>query len=206
VRPLPAAATGEVTFGCFNNPAKYSPQLFDAWAAILQRASRSHLLLKFRGLHIQEVQDRIRAELVRRGITAERVLIEGQVPHEQLFAAYHRVDLALDTQPYSGGVTTCEALWMGVPVITWPGRTFAGRHCTSYLATAGLQQFIASGVAGYIELAVQWAARLDELAAVRLSLRDRLSNSSLCDAPRFAHDLLAVLAQAHAQQTAAAQP
>src|SRR6185295_884887 len=113
--------------------------------------------------------------------------------HAEFLAAYGRVDLALDTQPYSGGLTTCEALWMGVPVITFPGQTFAGRHSVSHLTNAGYEQFIASDAAGYVELAVQWASRLDELALLRSQMRKHIRNSPLCDAPRFARDFLSVL-------------
>ena len=143
------------------------------------------------------MQQRIREHFTQRGIAAERIIMEGWSPGRELLAAYNRVDLALDTQPYSGGLTTCEALWMGVPVITWPGRTFAGRHSVSHLSNAGYPQFIAADLAGYVELAVSWANRLPELAALRAEMRERVRQSPLCDAPRFAEDLLAVLQQVH---------
>jgi protein O-GlcNAc transferase len=193
VGPLPSMGQGSVTFGCFNNPMKYSPPLLDVWARILQRVPSSRLLIKFVGLDDPYVQARLTGEFVQRGVAAERVLLEGKSPHRELLTAYNCVDLALDTQPYSGGLTTCEALWMGVPVITFPGRTFAGRHAVSHLTNAGYQQFIAHDAVGYIELAVQWASRLDELAALRSQLRDRMRSSPLCDAPRFAADFLRIL-------------
>jgi len=193
VCPLPARATGHVTLGCFNNPAKYSSRLFDAWGAILRKLPTAQLLLKSGGLDDPRVQAHFRGELARRGVSGERILLEGW--SETLLANYHRVDLALDTQPYSGGLTTCEALWMGVPVVTCPGPTFAGRHSTSHLMNAGLAQFVASDLAGYVELAVQWGSQLDELAALRSQLREQMRRSPLCDAPRFADDLLTLLRQ-----------
>jgi len=196
VGPLPAIANGLFTFGCFNNPSKFGSRILDAWAAILQRLPSARLLLKFGWLDEAPVQQSLRAKLVTRGAQPEQVLIEGFTPHQQFLANYGRVDLALDTQPYSGGVTTCESLWMGVPVITCPGRTLAGRHTTSHLTNAGFPQFIAADLDRYVDFAVEWAGRLNELAAIRASLRDRMQTSPLCDAPRFARDLGALIEEA----------
>jgi len=193
VGPLPAPIAGRVTFGCFNNPVKYSPRILEAWAEILRRVPTARFLIKFAGLDDPQLQQRMWAEFTSRGIEAERIMLEGRSPHAELLAAYNRVDLALDTQPYSGGLTTCEALWMGVPVITFPGQTFAGRHAVSHLTNAGHEQFIAADSAGYIDLAVNWTSRLEELATIRSQMRERVRNSPLCDGPRFARDFLSLL-------------
>jgi predicted O-linked N-acetylglucosamine transferase (SPINDLY family) len=193
VTPLPALTNGYVTFGSFNNPAKFSPRLFDAWAELLRRVPGSRLLVKFGWLDDAQTRDRLRGEFIQRGVEGSRVLVEGSAPHLEFLASYGRVDLALDTLPYSGGLTTCESLWMGVPVVTCPGATFASRHATSHLTNAGLGQFVAADLPGYIDLAASWANRLPELAAWRSYLRDQVRRSPLCDAPRFATDLLDVL-------------
>src|SRR4029079_7281220 len=125
-----------------------------------------------------------------------RISIEGHSNNLQIITAYGQVDVALDTQPYSGGLTTCEALWMGVPVVTCPGAAFASRHSTSHLTNAGYGQFVAADLAGYVELAVQWAIRLDELAQLRSQMRERVSSSPLCDGPMFARDFLGILRSA----------
>jgi protein O-GlcNAc transferase len=187
---LPALSTGRFTFGCFNNAFKLSPTTLDAWVQILLRVPQAQILIKNRSLNQAEFRDRLHANFAQHGIPPQRVLLEGGSPHAELLAAYSRVDLALDTQPYSGGLTTCEALWMGVPVITFPGRTFAGRHSTSHLSNAGLGQFIAPDLASYIELAVDWAGRVNELAAVRSQLRSQVLQSPLCNAKQFASDFL----------------
>lgn len=197
VTPLPALTDGQVTFGCFNNPAKYNSQLFDSWVEILRRVPTARLLLKFGWLGDPELQSQLRSEFERRGIARERLLIEAHSPQRDLMATYSRVDLALDTQPYSGGLTTCEALWMGVPVITFPGRTFAGRHSVSHLTNAGYPQFIAADQARYIELAIDWAGRLTDLADIRAQMRDQVRHSPLCDAPQFASCLLTLLSSLH---------
>jgi protein O-GlcNAc transferase len=196
VGPLPALASGRVTFGCFNNPAKYSYRILDAWAQILRRSPTAQLLLKFGWLGDFDVQQSLREQFAQRGVEPERILVEGPSPHRELLASYNRVDLALDTQPYSGGLTTCEALWMGVPVVTFPGKTFAGRHSVSHLTNAGYEQFIAADLPSFVELAVRWASRLDDLAMIRSEMRERVRQSALCDAPRFARDLLTVLQRA----------
>jgi predicted O-linked N-acetylglucosamine transferase (SPINDLY family) len=107
----------------------------------------------------------------------------------KLLAAYGEVDLALDPFPYSAGVTTLEAMWMGVPTVTSVGDTFAGRHSASHLTAAGLERFCTHSVDDYVATAVGWSRRREELAELRRGLRDRLSASPLCDAPRFAHNL-----------------
>jgi len=197
VGPLPALATGYVTFGCFNNPAKYSPWMLDAWGEILRRAPLSRLFIKYGGLHHPDVQQRFRQDMAQRGVSGERIIIEGWSENLQVLASYGRVDLALDTQPYSGGLTTCEALWMGVPVVTFPGQGFASRHATSHLTNASYGQFVASDVQTYIERAVAWAGRLGDLAALRSQMRERVAASPLCDGPRFARDFLALLQGAY---------
>jgi len=196
VGPLPALAKGRVTLGCFNNPAKFSPRILGAWAEILRSVPGSDLLLRYGGLQQPSLQERLRGRFVERGIEPERILFEGWSPHREMLGGYSRVDLALDTQPYSGGLTTCEALWMGVPVVTFPGQTFAGRHSVSYLTTAGYGECIAADAADYVRLAVDWSSRLDELVGLRAQMRQRVGASPLCNGPAFARDLLAVLSSA----------
>ena len=201
---LPASTAADFTFGCFNNALKYSPRVLDAWAKILQRMPNSRLLLKTRALKQPELRERIHLHFAQHGIGPQRIVLEGDSPRRELLESYGRVDLALDTQPYSGGVTTCEALWMGVPVVTFPGSTFAGRHSTSHLSNAGLEQFVAADLPGYIELAVHWASRREALAIIRAHLREQMRQSPLCDARQFANDFLALLQAAWQRHSAGA--
>jgi protein O-GlcNAc transferase len=197
VAPLPALATGRMTFGCFNNPAKYTPGMFDAWAKILTRLPDSQLLLKCCWPNPSDLQTWFHGEFAQRGVDPKRILVEGSSSQLETMASYGRVDLALDTHPYSGGLTTCEALWMGVPVITYPGKTFAGRHSTSHLTNAGYPQFIADDEFGYVELAVRWTSDLLSLAAIRANMREQMRRSPLCDAARFAGDFLQIIELEH---------
>ncbi len=195
VSPLPALRQ-PFTFACFNNPYKYSERVLDSWARILVGAQTARLLLKYRGLGDSRVQQGIRRRFEERGVEGDRLLFEGGSDAVGVLAAYDRADLALDTQPYSGGLTTCEALWMGVPTITLPGQTFAGRHTTSHMINAGYPDFVAQDFEGYVNLAVGWANRLDELAVIRSEMRERVRRSPLCDAERFAKDFVELIENA----------
>jgi predicted O-linked N-acetylglucosamine transferase (SPINDLY family) len=196
VSPLPAATTGRVTFGSFNNPAKIGPELIGLWSRILRRLPGSHLLLKYLAVDDPSVSRRYRELLAQQGVEPERIELEGGAGHEDLLRCYQRVDVALDTWPYNGGLTTCEALWMGVPVVTLPGETFASRHSLGHLSTVGLTETIARDADDYVEIACRLAADLPRLAALRVRLRGQMAGSPLCDGKRFAANLLAVLSNA----------
>jgi predicted O-linked N-acetylglucosamine transferase (SPINDLY family) len=193
VKPLPAFDRGQMTFGCFNNPAKITPQAIEVWAKILRRLPGARLVLKYKGWNDNDVARRFIEMFVAHGIDSGRLELLGSSPHVELMAEYNRIDLALDPFPYNGGLTTCEALWMGVPVITCPGETFASRHSLSHLANVGLTETIARNLEEYAERAVSLAGDLPRLAALRAGLRQRMAASPLCDGKRFAAHLTAML-------------
>lgn len=185
--PRPRDADRPLTFGSFNNLAKLSPPTLDLWARVLARIPGSHIMLKGRGLGDPSVRDRILSRLVGAGISRERVELAGHTKTTaEHLSQYHAVDVALDPFPYAGTTTTCEALWMGVPVVTLAGRVHAGRVGVSLLNAAGLPELIAPDAAGYIETAASLATDPARLAALRADLRGRVSRSPLCDAPAHA--------------------
>jgi predicted O-linked N-acetylglucosamine transferase (SPINDLY family) len=193
VSPLPALKRGYATFGCFNNPAKIGGRVVEVWAEVLRRLPQSRLVLKYKGINDPSIAGPLASQFAARGIDPGRLEFLGRSPHAELLQQYQSVDVALDPFPYNGGLTTCEALWMGVPVITLPGETFASRHSLSHLSNVGLTETIAGTLEEYVELAVSWAADLPRLAALRSALRERMAASPLCNGRRFAANLAAVL-------------
>ena len=150
-------------------------------------------MLKFKGWDNSGVARRFAEMFAAQAIDPGRLEFLGSSPHADLLAEYNRIDLALDPFPYSGGLTTCEALWMGVPVVTCPGETFAGRHSLSHLSNVGLTETIARDLDEYVELAVSLAGDLPRLAALRAGLRQRMAASPLCDGKRFADNFVSLL-------------
>ena len=193
VGPLPAAERGYVTFGSFNNLTKITPEVVAVWAEILRGASRSRLVLKYKGLSDVAVRGRYFDLFAHCGVGQERLDLLPWTSFSENLAAYQGVDIGLDPFPFSGGATTCEALWMGVPVITLPGETFASRHCTSHLASVGLTETIAESREQYVRLALDLSQDLPRLAAMRCRLREQMAASLLCDGKRFAANLMNLL-------------
>lgn len=189
VPSLPCLNEGRFTFGCFNRPAKLNEEVGKAWARILELVPDSRILMVYGGLGEASTRDAIHGVLGRGGVPMERVELVGESEQIKLLQAYGQVDLALDPFPYSAGVTTLEAMWMGVPTVTFVGDTFAGRHSAAHLTGAGFASFCAHSIDDYVAMAVDWSRRRDELAELRRGLRDRVAASPLCDPPRFANNL-----------------
>lgn len=182
----PALRNGYITLGCFNNPQKINHIVLEQWANIMHQLPNSRLFLKSFQFNSSILVDSVTNTMAEFGITAERLIIEGPSGHNELLKSYNKVDIALDPWPYSGGLTTCEAMFMGVPVVTYPGPTFAGRHSASHLTNAGLGQLVANSWEEYCELVVNLANDPENLANIRQHLRGALLESPVCDATGFA--------------------
>jgi len=186
----PALANGYVTFGSFNNLNKLSGPALACWARILEAVPDSRLLLKARQLENASVQDSIRERFAAHGIDRHRLALKRATPGRlEHLSAYHEMDIALDTFPYAGTTTSVEALWMGVPLMTLAGDRFIGRAGESILRNAGFGDWIGSSPQDYIEKAIAFAADLPALSALREGQRQRLLDSPVCDAARFAGNL-----------------
>lgn len=188
VKPLPAVKNGYVTFGNMNNLTKTNSFTIELWSRILHAVPGSRLLMKVSRLDDVYARKNLEDHFARYGIGIDRLIMEAGDKHKAFMETYNRVDIALDPHPYSGGLTTCEALWMGVPVITLPGETFAGRHAATHLHNAGYPDWVVDSGDDYVALAVKWANDLEGLSRLRESMREKVRVSPLCDGPLFARN------------------
>jgi protein O-GlcNAc transferase len=183
--PLPADSTGHITFGCLNNFAKITAAL-DLWADILQSVPNSRLLLHSPpGTHLDELKQKLAAK----GISSERLLFVDRQPWHEYLAAYNQIDIALDTFPWTGGITTCDALYMGVPVVTLAGQSPISRGGVSILTNLGLAELIAHSPREYLSIASTVAGDFSRLANLRSILRRRMERSPLMNAQTFTRDI-----------------
>jgi predicted O-linked N-acetylglucosamine transferase (SPINDLY family) len=190
VSELPSLATGRITFGCFNNSAKISAPVLDTWSEILKAVPESRLLLKSRQLRDPSLRQRFESEFQNRGIEPQRVEMVGRIESKQgHMNLYGRVDIGLDPFPYNGTTTTCEALWMGVPVVVLTGDRHAGRVGMSLLKSVNLPELIAETVPEYQRIAVELARNSERLASYRSGMRDRMRQSPLLDVAGFTRDM-----------------
>ncbi len=189
VAPLPALRNGHITFGCFQNLTKINDTVLAAWAEILTRLPTARLRLQNRQFNSEGLRTSLLHRLASVGIDAGRVTLYGQMPRHDYLAAHAEVDILLDTFPYPGGTTSCEALWMGVPTLTLAGSTLLERQGASMMTCAGLADWVASDVREYISRAFGHATNLDTLSRLRAILREQALASPLFDAPRFAANL-----------------
>ena len=176
---LPASEKGYITFGCLNNFAKVTRLTIAVWKQILHALPNSKLMVhsaegNHRTQFLQELE-----------IGADRIEWIKSQPLENYFKVYHDMDIALDPFPYGGGTTTCDALWMGVPVVTLAEERAVGRGGLSLLSNIGLQELVSYSPDEYVQIALQLAANLPRLAEYRATMRSRMQASPLMDAPRF---------------------
>jgi protein O-GlcNAc transferase len=192
VVPLPALASGSITFGCLNNFCKVTSATQNLWAQLLQAVPRSRLLVH---VPVGDCSEQFRQRFESLGISRERLILVPRESWGQYINRYHQIDIALDPFPYGGGITTLDGMYMGVPAVTLNGRTAVGRGGASILSHAGLSELIAETPGQYIEIAAALAGDLPRLQHIRATLRHRMRQSPLMDAPRYARDVEAASRQ-----------
>lgn len=190
ITPPPVLQSGCVTFGSFNALLKVTPEGVSLWSELLRALPGSRLVLKNRSLRDSATRQRYLSLFEKCGVDSSRLeLLEILPTAVDHLALYNRIDIALDTFPYNGTTTTCEAMWMGVPVVTLEGDRHAGRVGVNLLNQMGLPELIAKTPEEYVQIAVNLAKNTDKLANLRAGLRQRMEDSPLCDGTSFARDL-----------------
>jgi predicted O-linked N-acetylglucosamine transferase (SPINDLY family) len=185
ISTLPARANGTITFGAFNRWTKVTERTINTWAQILVRLPSARLLLKDGAFDDAATRARVASAFAARGVAPERLEFRGKTNKPEHLAAMREADLHLDSFPQTGGVTSLESLWMGVPVVTLLGGRAQERGSAAILTTLGLDGFIADNEERYVATALRWAADLPALDGIRATLRDRLSTSIICDHPAY---------------------
>ena len=193
VSALPALTNQYITFGCFNNLTKMNDVVVALWSRVLAAVPGSRLFLKAYQLKEASVRQETIERFAAHGIGSERLILEGPNSREAYFSAYHKVDIALDPFPYTGGTTSAESLWMGVPVLTLAGERFLARQGVGLMMNAGLSEWVACDADDYVARAKSHAGDVQRLAALRGGLRQQVLDSPLFDAPRFAKHFEAAL-------------
>jgi predicted O-linked N-acetylglucosamine transferase (SPINDLY family) len=188
--PSSGRVAGPPTFGCLNNFAKVTDVTLELWTRVLRRAPDARLLVYAR---TEPQRERVRRALRAAGLDESRAGFVGYQSLADYLQSYRRIDVGLDTYPYGGGTTTCDALWMGVPVVSLAGRTAVSRAGSTLLSNVGLEHLVARTPEQYVELAAATLRDAAALAALRAGLRGRLERSPVMDAPRFTRDFEAAL-------------
>lgn len=185
----PAARNGFITYGCFNNLAKMTDQVVELWSRILKEDGTARLMLKAQQLRSEDMRRSVRERYAAQGIAPERLQLDPSGAYLDYLHAYEQVDIALDPFPFTGGATTADALWMGVPVVTLRGDRFVAHQGESLLHAAGLANWIAGTRDEYVMLALSYAADRPALSALRSRLREQAGGSPLFDARRYARNV-----------------
>jgi protein O-GlcNAc transferase len=194
VQDTPASHSGHITFGSYQNPAKVSDAVLSTWSRVLAAVPSARLRLQSRALDHEVERQALTQRLSQAGIDPTRVSLVGAIASREAHLASHReVDIILDTFPYPGITTTCEALWMGVPTLTLAGRTMLSRQGATLLHVVGLDDWVADSEQSYVDLAARHASDVPRLSALRRELRERARLSPLFDAPLFAQRLTQAL-------------
>jgi protein O-GlcNAc transferase len=190
VTPLPALANGYLTFGSFNNFNKIGDECIALWAALLRSLPTSRLLMAT--VPEGDARTRLSVKFKEHGVAPERIDYCGSLPPQEFQRKLQQADLTLDPFPVNGATTTCESMWLGVPVMTLVGERFLSRAGLSVLNAAHMSEFVATTQEGYIETATALAKNLPQLAALRAGMRERLKSTPLFDQQRFTRNVEAI--------------
>jgi predicted O-linked N-acetylglucosamine transferase (SPINDLY family) len=197
VNESPAKSNGYITFGSFNNLSKISPVTIAVWSQVLRAVPTSKMIIKTTTFGDRGTAERAAKRFAEQGLPMDRVQLLGPTRKENEHVAQYRlIDIALDTFPYTGTTTTCEALAMGVPVVSRFGAHHASRVGLSILSAAGHPEWATDDPVKFVQIATDLASNFERLSTLRKGMREQLRNSVLCDAKSFAPKIEAIYRQA----------
>jgi len=199
--PPPCIGNGYITFGSFNNTLKYNPEVYTLWADLLLAIPNSRLILKWRTFNDSAFKQQVLQQFTSRGIEASRIELRGPSFHMQMLEEYKDIDIALDPFPFSGGATSCEALYMGVPIITWPQEKVVSRQTYAFVSSIHHPEWVAESRSTYIEKAKLLAENKNRLSAYRTTLRDQMIHSPLMQVKKFTQSLKALIHRLYQAKT-----
>ena len=185
ISATPALRNGHLTFGSFNNIHKITPQVIAVWSRLLLSIPDSRLILKSKSFKNETVTEDFIAKFVRHGVKTDSIELRLNSPYTDMLSEYCDIDIALDTFPYNGGATTCEALWMGVPVVSLAGGTPISRQSKAFLFTIGYPEWVATTADEYVEIISRLTSDINLLQSIRTGLRQKMADSPLCDGNKF---------------------
>jgi predicted O-linked N-acetylglucosamine transferase (SPINDLY family) len=206
VGPAPALRNGYITFGSFNALQKITPDAYLLWSRLLCETPGSRIILKSKSFSEECVKESILNSFAACGVSADRIELRPKSSYTDMLAEYGDIDIALDTFPYNGGATTCEALWMGVPVITLEGDTPISRQSKAFLYTIGYPEWVTSNVDEYADVIHKLIVSVDALQEIRSNLRQKMASSALCDGKTFTGNLESAYRQMWQKWCAASAP
>lgn len=192
ITPPPVLTSGQLTIGCLASQYKITDQVVSTWASILRSSPNAQMLIRNSALGRPEHREHLCKRFAANGISSDRLTLEGPAGHLQFLSTYNRIDFAVDSFPYSGGTTTMEALWQGVPVVTFNGDRWVSRTSVSLLKSAGLDDYVRSSLRDYTDFCIQLANSPDtptQLQILRADIRQRLKASPMCDAEALARSM-----------------
>ena len=188
VATLPMISNGYLTLGCYQSISKITDEVLTLWAGVLAEIPNARLRFQNHAMSDAGARQALSDRVARSGIDIRRVELHAAEDYRRYLESYASIDFVLDTRPFPGGTTTCDALWMGVPTLTLSGDTLLSRQGTSILTTVGLVDWVAQSPEEYFEKAVHFATNVDHLAALRSGLRERVTQSALFNAKKFARN------------------
>ena len=194
INNLPALENNFITFGCVNKLSKVNDEVINLWSKILLSVENSKLIIKNKNLENKKIFSTMIEKFNERNVKKNRLILLGESnTRKELLEVYNKIDIALDPFPFQGNTSTCESIWMGVPVITLKGDRYLSHFGESINSNLNMNNWIAKNYEEYISIAIKFSSDLNELSKIRMNLRKKTLNSPVCDSVRFSNQFSKML-------------